>query len=324
MDRAAIERFLEMLVVERGASPHTVAAYRRDLDDFAEFLAAHGRAPVDAIEADVIAWMADLDRRGYSVATVRRRLSALRHFYRFLFLDGVRRDDPTSRLDRPRGGKRLPRTLTEAEVTALLAAARRRPGAEGLRLVALLELLYATGARISELVALELSALTPELDAVRLYGKGRKERIVPVGRMAQTALLAWLAIRPVRDAAGRPIRWLFPSRGRSGHLTRQRALQLLKELAVDAGIDPNRVSPHVLRHAFATHLLAHGADLRTVQTLLGHADISTTEIYTHLEVGRLTKVVTTHHPLARERPAASEPDVAKRALTPTRKRGDQP
>lgn len=324
MDAAAVGRFLEMLLVERGASPHTIAAYRRDLGDFAAFLAPRGRDPSEASETDVVAWLSDLDRRGLAVATVRRRLSALRHFYRFLFLDGVRRDDPTARLDRPRGGRRLPRTLGEEEVTALLDAARRRPGAEGLRLVALLELLYATGARISEVVGLELSALAPALDAVRLYGKGRKERLVPVGRVAREALRAWLAVRPSRDAAGRPLRWLFPSRGRSGHLTRQRALQLLKELAVEAGIDPARVSPHVLRHAFATHLLAHGADLRAVQTLLGHADIATTEIYTHLEAARLTNVVTTHHPLARERRAAPRPEAVGGASKSGRKRGDQP
>ncbi len=187
-------------------------------------------------------------------------------------------------------------------MAALLVAAAGRPGPEGVRLLALLELLYATGLRVSELVGLRCGALAPDLRSLRVVGKGGKERLVPFGGRARAALREWLAIRPERDARGRPIPWLFPSRGKSGHLTRQRALQLVKELAAECGLDPAHLSPHVLRHAFATHLLEGGADLRAVQTLLGHADIATTQIYTHLQTERLAQVVTQHHPLARKAP----------------------
>lgn len=323
MSARLVDRFLEMLLVERGASAHTIDAYRRDLADFATFLTTRGTEPAAAREADLVAWLADLHRRRLAAATVRRRLSAVRHFYRFLFLEGLRRDDPTARLERPRADERLPRILSEEEVAALLDAAHRRPGCRGARLAALLELAYATGARVGELVGLPLSALAPSLETVRLRGKGDRERLVPVGRAAREALARWLALRPARDSRGHPIPWLFPSRSRSGHLTRQRVLQLVKELAPEAGIDPGRVSPHVLRHAFATHLLAHGADLRAVQTLLGHADIATTEIYTHLEAGRLARVVTAHHPLARERAEAPSAEGGAEAAGRERQRGDR-
>ncbi len=299
---AGLERFLEMLVVERGASPNTLDAYRRDLEDFGRFLHPRGARPETATAEDVRAWLADLGERGFAATTVARRLSALRHFYRFLFLEGERRDDPTSRIDRPRTRRPLPRLLSPEEVAALLVAAAGRPGPEGVRLLALLELLYATGLRVSELVGLRCGALAPDLRSLRVVGKGGKERLVPIGGRARAALREWLAIRPERDARGRPIPWLFPSRGKSGHLTRQRALQLVKELAAECGLDPARLSPHVLRHAFATHLLEGGADLRAVQTLLGHADIATTQIYTHLQTERLAQVVTQHHPLARKAP----------------------
>ncbi len=299
---ASLERFLEMLVVERGASPNTLDAYRRDLEDFGRFLRRRGGRPETADAGDVRDWLADLGERGFAATTVARRLSALRHYYRFLFLEGERRDDPTSRIDRPRTRRSLPRILGPEEVASLIATAAKRPGPEGVRLLAMLELLYATGLRISELVGLERGALAPDLRALRVTGKGGRERLVPIGGRARAALREWLAIRPERDARGRPLRWLFPSRGRSGHLTRQRALQLLKELAAESGLDPARLSPHVLRHAFATHLLEGGADLRAVQTLLGHADIATTQIYTHLQTERLARVVTQHHPLARKAP----------------------
>ncbi|GBD43801.1 Tyrosine recombinase XerD [bacterium HR40] len=322
MSAHLVERFLEMLAVERGASPHTLDAYRRDLADLSAFLRRRDGRLETAQEDDLLAWLADLGERRLAAATVRRRLSAIRHFYRFLFLEGTRRDDPTARIDRPRAARALPRVLEEKEVEELIAAARRRPGAEGIRLLALLELLYATGGRVSEIVALPLSALSPELDAVRLAGKGGKERIVPIGGPAREALGRWLAVRAAGSRAQRGSRFLFPSRGRKGHLTRQRALQLLKELAVAAGIDPARVSPHVLRHAFATHLLAHGADLRAVQTLLGHADIATTEIYTHLEGDRLSRVMTSFHPLARER-ASANPSSDEGASHNRNQRGDE-
>jgi len=297
------ERFLEMLVVERGASPNTVDAYRRDLGDFAAFLAPRGRTPETATADDIRDWLADLDRRGMAPATVVRRLSAIRHWFRFLYLEGVRRDDPSLGVDRPRSRRALPKYLSEAEVAALLEAAGRREGEEGVRLRCMLELLYATGMRVSELVALPLSSLADDLSHVRVRGKGGRERIVPLHPAARAALRAWLDVR--EGGEGRESRFVFRSRGRSGHITRQRVLQLLKELAVEAGLDPARVSPHVLRHAFASHLLHHGADLRVVQTLLGHADIATTEVYTHLQPARLRAVVTALHPLARKRSAAS-------------------
>ncbi len=299
------ERFLEMLLVERGASPHTIAAYQRDLEDFAAFLAPRGRRPEAAGADDIRAWLADLDARGLATTTIARRLSAVRHWFRFLYLEGVRRDDPSLGIDRPRPRRPLPRYLAEQEVAALLAAARRHPGVEGVRLRALLELLYATGMRVSEAVALPLEALAADLSHVRVRGKGGRERLVPLHAAARSALRAWLDRRRTLKLAPRQRRWLFPSRGQQGHLTRQRVLQLLKQLAVEAGLDPARVSPHVLRHAFASHLLHHGADLRVVQTLLGHAHIATTEIYTHLQPERLAAVVTQLHPLAREAPAAS-------------------
>ncbi len=299
-----LERFLEMLLVERAAAANTLDAYRRDLLDFERFLDGRSSRPAAATAEDVRAWLADLDRRGFAASTAARRLSAIRHYFRFLFLEGVRRDDPTSGIDRPRTPRSLPRLLSEAEVERLIEAASRRPGPEGVRLVALLELFYATGLRVSELVALRTSSFSADLGRLRVLGKGGRERWVPVGSKARRAVRRWLALRPPRDREGRPVPWLFPSRGRTGHLTRQRALQLLKELAVEAGIDPRRLSPHVLRHAFATHMLAHGADLRAVQTLLGHADIATTQIYTHLHAEQLARLVASRHPLARQGAAA--------------------
>jgi integrase/recombinase XerD len=292
------ELFLEMMAAERGASPNTLDAYRRDLDAYFAFLAARGRGAADATADDVRAHLADLAARGMAASTAARHLSAIRQLHRFLFLEGHRPDDPTSRIDSPRQSRPLPRLLTEAEVTALIEAARRRPGADGVRLVALLELLYATGLRVSELISLSLSALAADRTHLTVRGKGGKERMVPIGTKAREALAAWLVLRP-GFAPGPPTRWLFPSRARAGHLTRQRVGQLLKELAVDAGIPPARISPHVLRHAFASHLLAHGADLRAVQTMLGHADIATTQIYTHVQTERLALTVARHHPLAR-------------------------
>ena len=293
------EPFLEMLAVERGASRHTLAAYGRDLEDAARFLERRGRSLEAATADDLRAWLGHLDGQGLKSATIARKLSALRQYCRFLYLERSRPDDPSLHLDRPRRGRQLPRYLSEAEVTALIGAAEARPGADGLRLMAILELLYATGLRISELVGLPVAALAADRQSLRVQGKGDKERMVPIGGHAQAALDRWLEHRAGLDLAPARRRWLFPSRGRQGHLTRQRVAQLLHELALEAGIDPRRLSPHVLRHAFASHLLARGADLRTVQTMLGHADIATTQIYTHLLPERLQEVVATYHPLAR-------------------------
>lgn len=301
-----IQPFLEMMAAERGASPHTLDAYRRDLADYAGFVARRQRTAASATTEDVRDYLAHLGAQGMAAATAARRLSAIRQFHRFLYLEGARGDDPTSRVDGPRLPRALPKLLDEDEVTSLIEAAHRRPGAEGLRLAALLELLYATGLRVSELVSLTLAALAADRSCLIVRGKGGKERMVPIGRRARAALEAWLAARPgfVAEGAGR--RWLFPSRGRQGYMTRQRVAQLLKELALEAGLDPARISPHVLRHAFASHLLAHGADLRAVQAMLGHADIATTQIYTHVQRDRLAAVVTRHHPLARAGAPAKE------------------
>ncbi len=306
-----LERFLEMLLVERGAAANTLAAYRRDLLDFAAFLGGEARL-AEASAREVRAYLVALEGRGLKASTAARRLSALRRFYRFLYLEGVRKDDPTVGIDRPRLPRPLPRYLAEAEVEALIREARRWSGPRALRLLALVELLYGTGLRVSELVGLPLSALADDLRHLRVVGKGGRERLVPLGEPAREALRAWLRVRGQQPGT-RASPYLFPSRARSGHLTRQRALQLLKELARKAGIDPARLSPHVLRHAFASHLVAHGADLRVVQTLLGHADIATTEVYTHLQPGRLQQVVTAHHPLAKEGPAPDGEEDAGRS-----------
>lgn len=293
-----IDAFLEMMVAERGAAANTVAAYRRDLDDYARFLAGRGRDPAAAGSGDLRAYLGRLRDAGLAAGTAARRLSALRQFHRFLCAEGLRGDDPSAALDSPRQGRRLPKVLSEAEVDELLAGARARPGAGGARLVALLEILYATGLRVSELVGLTMDALSRDARFLVVAGKGGKERMVPLGEPAMAALAAWLPYRraALKGSAGSP--WLFPSRAAGGHLTRQRFAQLLKELAAAVGLPPSRVSPHVLRHAFASHLLAHGADLRSIQQMLGHADVSTTQIYTHVVDARLARLVETAHPLA--------------------------
>jgi integrase/recombinase XerD len=309
-----LEAFLEMVAVERGGSPHTIDAYRRDLADWAGFLARRGAAPETADGQLLRDWLVHLAGAGLSAATAARRLSALRQFHRFLYSEGVRGDDPTQTVDGPRRRRPLPRLLDGGEIEALIAAARAREGADGVRLVALLELLYASGLRVSELIGLPLAALAPDRRWLVVQGKGGKERLVPIGGRARAALEPYLALRErflAGRSRGRP--FLFPSRGAKGHLTRQRVLQLLKELAVAAGLDPARLSPHVLRHAFASHLLEGGADLRAVQLLLGHADIATTQIYTHVQGERLAAVVGAHHPLARKGPPAGRTRRARSA-----------
>ncbi|MBU3969962.1 MAG: tyrosine recombinase [Alphaproteobacteria bacterium] len=298
MSTPQVEAFLEMMAVERDASPHTLSAYGRDLAD-AEAGIAGGLMRGDA--AGVEAWYADLGRRGLSPATQARRRSAVRQFYRFALGEGWRADDPSRRLDAPKQGRSLPRTLSGDEIERLLMAAAARDGAAGLRLVALVELAYASGLRVSELLGLKVEAVRRDPAFLIVRGKGGKERLAPLNASAREAVKTWLI---ARDAA-RPEKapdspWLFPSASARGHLTPRRFAQLLDQAAVDAGIDPARVSPHVLRHAFATHLLEGGADLRVVQTLLGHADIATTQIYTHVATDRLAQVVRDKHPLARD------------------------
>jgi integrase/recombinase XerD len=299
-DSALIESFLEMLSAERGARANTLDAYARDLADAREHVRGGlGHAAAETIEA----YVAGMAKRGLSAATVRRRISALRQFFRFLLQENVRGDDPTSRLDAPKRARSLPKTLSSDEIERLIAAA------EGPRDVALIELLYGAGLRVSELVSLPLRAAPkPGQEHMIIEGKGGKERLVALGRPALAALDAHLAARtgalPKAEAQReRAQRWLFPSASAAdGKLTRRRVAQILEAAAAKAGLDPARVSPHVLRHAFATHLVEGGADLRTVQTLLGHADIATTQIYTHVAEGRLKTLVETKHPLARKKP----------------------
>jgi integrase/recombinase XerD len=295
-DADRIERFLEMQAGERGGAANTLLAYRHDLED----LAAHLDGGLDSATAGALRqYLAELRRRPLAPRTMARRLSTMRQFYRFLFSEGVRGDDPTDPLDSPRRGRPLPKILTEAEVDRLLDAARQGETAHHLRLSALLELLYASGLRVSELVSLPLQATRRDPQMLLIRGKGGAERTVPLGEAARDALQAYLPVRAEFAPPRADRRWLFPSRrSKRGHLTRERVGQLLKDLALEAGLDPAKVSPHVLRHAFATHLLSHGADLRAVQAMLGHADISTTQIYTHVLDERLRTLVTTHHPLA--------------------------
>ena len=296
MDRHA-DAFLEMLSAERGAARNTLAAYSADLADFAAFTAAQGEAPAAASADTLRRYMAGLNAAGLSARTAARRLSCLRQFYRFLLQEGVRADDPTQTLDSPRMPRSLPKYLSEAELAALLAAAADRPGRAGLVAVAALELLYVTGLRVSELLALRRAALANGAAMLAVRGKGGRERLVPLGAAAREAAGA------MTEGVDSP--WLFPGRDKRRAMTRQGFALLLKPLAAAAGIDPARVSPHVLRHSFASHMLARGADLRSLQMLLGHADISTTQIYTHVQPERLQQLVEAHHPLAR--PAGRRP-----------------
>jgi integrase/recombinase XerD len=293
-----LDGFLEMLAAERGAADNTLQSYRGDLRHFHAYLARRGGRPEAASSVQVRGYLRSLADAGITPRTAARRLSTLRQFYRYLLGERLREDDPTAVIDSPRQGRPLPRTLREAEVTALLDAARRHDTPDRPRLVALLEVAYATGLRVSELVGLPSSALAHDDRLLLVRGKGGRERLVPLNDAARAALAAYQAVRPRYLVGGRASPWLFPSRAGSGHLTRHRFAQLLKALAVEAGIDPHKVSPHVLRHAFASHLLDHGADLRSLQQMLGHADISTTQIYTHVLSRRLTQLVGSHHPLA--------------------------
>ncbi|MBF0561333.1 MAG: site-specific tyrosine recombinase XerD [Alphaproteobacteria bacterium] len=295
-----VEAFLEMMSAERGAAPRTLEAYGRDLADFAALLRQRGRAVHTATTQDIRDYLTQLKNAGMAPRTAARRLSALRQFHQFLFMEGVRTDDPIGLVDSPRLGRPLPKYLSEREVEALLDAARENSGPDGARRLALLELLYATGLRVSELVGLPLSSVARDQPVLIVRGKGGKERMVPISEPAREALKAYRAVRAVFVAGKRSEKWLFPSDGLEGHLTRDGFAKMLKELAVKADVLPSKVSPHVLRHCFASHLLAHDADLRSVQQMLGHADISSTEIYTHVLNERLKRLVETSHPLARK------------------------
>ena len=306
MSAAHIEAFLEMMAAERAAALHTLTAYRRDLADAQGFLAGRGEALASATPQALEAYMVELGRRGLSPATAARRRAALRQFARFACEEGWASEDASRRLEAPKKGRPLPKVVSREEVERLITAALGEGGAERLRLACAIELLYAAGLRVSELTALPLAALARDPAFLIVRGKGGKERLAPLGGAARAAVKAWLAVRAQtlgpKDKANP---WLFPSRtGAQRRLTPRRFAQLLDGAAAAAAIDPKRVSPHVLRHAFATHLLEGGADLRVVQKLLGHADIATTQIYTHVAQDRLAETVARAHPLARRAASA--------------------
>lgn len=299
-----ISAFLEAQAAELDAARNTRLAYARDLRDFADWLDRRGGHFARATQDEIEGYLIDCEARGLARSTRARRLSAIRQLYRFAFEEGWREDNPSIRLKGPGKDRKLPGTLSVEEVEALIAAARR-PGRDRLRNTCLMELLYATGMRVSELVALPVASARGNPGMLLVRGKGGKERMVPLSPPAREALALWLeerdkAERAALDRGKAGSRHLFPSRGASGHLTRHRFHGLIKELAARAGISPSRVTPHTLRHAFATHLLANGADLRSIQQMLGHADVSTTEIYTHVLDARLRELVLTHHPLQRD------------------------
>lgn len=297
-----MEAFLEMMSAERGASRNTLEAYRRDLTAFREEMSCLANATRDDVKRHV----AMLAKSGAAPATQARRLSSLRQYFAFLYAEGIRRDNPTMAIEAPRKTQTLPKTLSGKDVEKLIAVARRRAeaSADGKRLLCLIEILYGAGLRVSELVNLPLAAAKRRDLFLFVRGKGGKERVAPLNGEARAAITTYLDVRAeflprVKNSAAE--RYLFPSRGAEGHITRRRCHQMLKELAVEAGVDPDKLSPHVLRHAFATHLVEGGADLRSVQTMLGHADISTTQIYTHVASERLKSVMNKAHPLAKKR-----------------------
>lgn len=309
-EEQTIEIFLEMLSAERGAAANTISAYRRDLEDFRNFLHRRARLIAAAAPPDISAYVAEASATGLKATSLARRLSAVRQLYKFLVAEGQVTADPTLGQAGPRKERALPKTLNVAEVDRLIETAAQRAGkAKGLerlravRLHCLIEMLYATGMRVSELVSLPRDVLAGDARVLTIKGKGGRERLVPLNSKARAALEHYLQLgRESNDAVAATVatKWLFPSKSTQGHLTRQRFAQDLKNLAAEAGLDPDRISPHVLRHAFASHLLDRGADLRSVQQLLGHADISTTEIYTHVLEERLKKLVHEHHPLAKK------------------------
>lgn len=290
-----IEAFLDMMGAERGGAGNTLAAYRRDLRDFAQFT-----NPMKATRQELRAFLEKLAKSGFASSTQARKLSALRQFYGYLYGEGIRKDDPTAALDPPKPRRGLPKIVSAHELELLLQTAAVNKTPEGLRLCCIIELLYGTGLRVSELAGLKLAAVRTKDDFLYVTGKGGKERLVPLSAAARSALSGYLTVRgeflPKNDPNNR---YLFASRAAEGFLTRRRLHQLLKQAARDAGLDPKRISPHVLRHAFATHMVEGGADLRSVQALLGHSDIATTQIYTHVARDHLSAVVGKAHPLAK-------------------------
>ncbi|WP_112943790.1 MULTISPECIES: site-specific tyrosine recombinase XerD [unclassified Rhizobium] len=309
LSRVQVESFLEMMSAERGAAANTLSSYERDLDDLHSFLNGRSVRLTEAASADLSAYLASLAAQGFKPSSQARRLAAMRQFYKFLYAEGLRTDDPTGILDAPKKGRALPKTMGVDEVGRLLEKAEEEaqdeaPGQlQRLRMLALLELLYATGMRVSELVSLPARVLDQEGRFLIIRGKGNKERLVPLSQSAIAALKLYgrmLAEEAAKAENPQESPWLFPAASKEGYLARQVFARDLKNLAIRAGLTPSMISPHVMRHAFASHLLANGADLRVVQELLGHSDISTTQIYTHVLEERLQQLVQTHHPLAKQ------------------------
>lgn len=314
-DSARLEGFLEMMSAERGAAANTLASYERDLTDLREFLGSRGQSLTEAATSDLSAYLTHLSAQGFAATSQARRLSSMRQFYRFLYSEGLRSDDPTGIIDAPKKGVALPKTMSVADVNRLLGLAAQEAATEGpgqlarIRMHLLLELLYATGMRVSELVSLPVKVLRQEGRFLMIRGKGNKDRMVLLSRTAIEAMEKYEAARKAlasekgkaaKKAEATDSPWLFPSNSKEGYLPRQVFARDLKDIAIRAGLAPSAVSPHVLRHAFASHLLQNGADLRAVQKLLGHSDISTTQIYTHVLEERLQELVQTHHPLAKQ------------------------
>ncbi len=314
-DSARLESFLEMMSAERGAAANTLASYERDLTDLREFLGSRRQSLTEAATSDLSAYLTHLSAQGFAATSQARRLSSMRQFYRFLYSEGLRSDDPTGIIDAPKKGVALPKTMSVADVNRLLGLAAQEAATEGpgqlarIRMHLLLELLYATGMRVSELVSLPVKVLRQEGRFLMIRGKGNKDRMVLLSRTAIEAMEKYEAARKAlasekgkttKKAEATDSPWLFPSNSKEGYLPRQVFARDLKDIAIRAGLHPSAVSPHVLRHAFASHLLQNGADLRAVQELLGHSDISTTQIYTHVLEERLQELVQTHHPLAKQ------------------------
>lgn len=302
-----IESFLDMMSAERGASANTLAAYRRDLKDFNGWLTGRGSAPEHVARDLMRQYLAGLAASGIAASSQARKLSTLRQFFGFLYAEGIRGDDPTLAVDAPKRGRPLPKVLSREDMERLIETAGRKAAEseEGIRLACIVEMLYASGLRVSELVTLPLSAVRNREGVLLVRGKGGKERLAPLNPQARAAIARWLEVResflPKGDRRRVAELFLFPSRSAESHVTRRRLHQLLKDLALESGLDPEKLSPHVLRHAFATHLVEGGADLRSVQTMLGHADIATTQIYTHVARDRLTATVASAHPLAKRK-----------------------
>ena len=292
----AVAAFLSSLAAERGAAKNTLDAYRRDLADYELTLRGYELSPANAQRNDVESYMAGLSADGLAATTRARRLSAVKQLHAFMYAEGWRDGDPAAPVRGPARPRRLPKTLSTDDVSRLIEAARKGEGLAGVRRACLIEVLYATGLRVTELVSLPVAQMRRNPQMIRVKGKGDKERLAPLSDRAREAIGTFLPLRDASKDKNSP--YLFPSRGKLGHLTRERFYQIIRELAVQAGLDPRGISPHTMRHAFATHMLANGADLRVIQTLLGHADITTTEIYTHVMDDQLRELVLENHPLA--------------------------